>query len=271
MNETVPPVDEVDASRAPLMEHLIELRTRLIWSFMALVVASIIGFYFSGQVFDFLTRPLAQAFHANGQKDARLIYTQLYGAFITKLKLGFFTGVFIAFPIVANQIWLFVAPGLYKREKRAVLPFLIATPVLFTMGAALCYYVVMPNAFHFFLSFQKFGGPSGLSQEALPDMNEYLTTVMHFILAFGFAFLLPILLVLLVRAGIIELATLRRNRRYAIFIVFAVAAIITPPDALSMLSLALPLWALYELTIIVLHLTRPRPATASTIAEISGE
>ena len=263
--------DNLDDSKAPLMEHLIELRTRLMWSIAALIICSVLGFVFADYVFNFLTQPLLKAFRATGTHDPKLIYTHLTGAFATKLKLAFFTGIFIAFPIIANQVWKFVAPGLYKNEKNAALPFLIATPVLFTCGAALCYYVVMPNAFKFFLSFQKTSSALAISQEALPDMGEYLGLVMQFILAFGFAFLLPVLLVLLVRAGLVKLETLQNGRRYAILIATVVAAVITPPDALSMLSLAIPLVLLYEISILVLRFTAAKPAptvdTTPTIVE----
>ncbi len=259
---------DLDDSKAPLMEHLIELRSRLIMSVAALIITSIIGFVFADKVFDFLTQPLLKAFRASGTHDPKLIYTHLTGAFATKLKLAFFTGIFIAFPIIANQVWKFVAPGLYKNEKRAVLPFLVATPVLFTCGAALCYYVVMPNAFKFFLQFQKTGSALAISQEALPDMGEYLGLVMQFILAFGFAFLLPVLLVLLVRAGLVQLETLQKGRRYAILIATVVAAVITPPDAISMLSLAIPLVLLYELSILVLRFTTKPAKIIDTIPTV---
>jgi sec-independent protein translocase protein TatC len=258
---TVDPED----TRAPLMEHLIELRRRLIWSFLALAVAFGICFYFADGIFAFLVQPLVGAF---GPGQGRLIYTKLYEAFFTQIRVAFFGATFLAFPVIANQIWLFVAPGLYARERRAFLPFLLATPVLFLMGSALAYYVVMPRAFQFFLHYQ--GNLGGIRQEALPSLGEYLSLVMHFILAFGIAFLLPILLMLLERAGIVSRDQLRRGRRYAILVAFVISAIATPPDVLSQFMLAIPLIALYELTLIAIWFTergRGRPAEEPAVSE----
>jgi len=243
-------MSDLDESKAPLIEHLLELRTRLFYSLLAFVAAFGLCFYFSSEIFAFLAQPLVKAF---GPEGGKLIYTKLYEAFFVQVKVALFAACFLAFPFVANQIWLFVAPGLYSNEKRAFLPFLIATPVLFLMGAALAYYLVMPTAFHFFLGFQN--ELSGIKQEALPAMGDYLSLVMHFILAFGISFLLPVLLMLLERAGIVSLDMLRRGRRFAILGIFIIAAIATPPDVLSQLLLAVPLIALYESALIGIRLT----------------
>jgi sec-independent protein translocase protein TatC len=248
--------DEIDPTRAPLMDHLIELRRRLIWSFAALFAAFGACFYFAREIFSFLVQPLIAGF--GGPGEGRIVYTKLYEAFFTEVRVAFFAAFFLAFPIIAIQIWAFVAPGLYTKEKRAFLPFLIATPILFALGAALAYYVVMPTAIRFFLGYQ--GQIPGITQEALPAMGEYLSFVMHFILAFGIAFLLPVLLMLLERAGIVTRAQLVGGRRYAILIAFVVSAVATPPDVLSQFMLAIPLILLYELSLIAIWFTERRRA-----------
>jgi len=243
---------EIDASKAPLLDHLIELRGRLLKCFIAFIVCFAISFSFAGRIFAFLVQPLVSAF---GPAGGRLIYTKLYEAFFVEIKVAAFAATCLAFPIIANQLWAFVAPGLYRRERRAFLPFIIATPVLFTMGASLAYYVVMPVAFRFFLGFQSSSAVSGITQEALPAMGEYLDLVMNLILGFGVAFLLPVLLMLLERAGIVNRAQLKAGRRYAIVGAFAVAAVLTPPDLGSQFALAIPLMLLYEVSIIGIWLT----------------
>ena len=249
-------MSEIDESRAPLMEHLVELRRRLIWSFAALIAAFALCFYFAGEIFGFLVQPLIAGF--GGPGEGRIVYTKLYEAFFTEVRVAFFAAFLLAFPIIANQIWAFVAPGLYAKEKRAFLPFLVATPILFTLGAALAYYVVMPTAIRFFLGYQ--GQIPGIQQEALPAMGEYLSFVMHFILAFGISFLLPVLLMLLERAGIVTRAQLKAGRRYAILIAFVIAAVATPPDVISQFMLAVPLILLYELSLIAIWFTERRRA-----------
>ncbi|HWH17616.1 MAG TPA: twin-arginine translocase subunit TatC [Allosphingosinicella sp.] len=248
-------MSEIDETRAPLMDHLVELRRRLIRSFIALFAAFGVCFYFADRIFGFLAQPLVRAFPPG---EGRLVYTKLYEAFFVEVRVAFFAAFFIAFPIIANQIWAFVAPGLYAKEKRAFLPFLIATPLLFTLGGALAYYVVMPTAFEFFLGYQ--GNIGGIEQEALPSIGEYLSLVMHFILAFGIAFLLPVLLMLLERAGIVTRDQLKRGRRYAILIAFVIAAVATPPDVLSQFMLAVPMILLYELSLIAIWFTERRRA-----------
>ncbi len=249
-------MSEFDDSRAPLMEHLIELRRRLIWSFGALFAAFGVCFYFAGEIFGFLVQPLIAGFGGPGQ--GRIVYTKLYEAFFVEVRVAFFAAFFLAFPVIANQIWAFVAPGLYAKEKRAFLPFLIATPILFALGAALAYYIVMPTAIRFFLGYQ--GQITGIEQEALPAMGEYLSFVMHFVLAFGIAFLLPVLLMLLERAGIVTRSQLKSGRRYAILIAFVIAAVATPPDVLSQFMLAVPLIILYEISLVAIWFTERRRA-----------
>lgn len=244
-----------DDTRAPLMEHLIELRRRLIWSVVALFGAFAVCFYFANDIFGFLAQPLVRAFPPG---EGKLVYTKLYEAFFVEVRVAFFAAFFLAFPIIANQIWAFVAPGLYIKEKRAFLPFLIATPILFGLGGALAYYVVMPTAFRFFLGFQ--GNLGGIEQEALPSIGEYLSLVMHFILAFGIAFLLPVLLMLVERAGLVTRMQLKQGRRYAILVAFVIAAVATPPDVLSQFMLAVPLILLYELSLIAIWFTERRRA-----------
>lgn len=246
---------DIDETEAPLLDHLIELRARLLRCVMALGVSFAGCLYFADRIFGFLVRPLTAAFPAG---QGRLIYTKLYEAFFVELKVALFAAFLISFPVIANQLWAFVAPGLYAREKRAFLPFLIATPVLFTSGAALAYFVVMPTAFRWFLAFE--GTRGGLKLEALPGTSDYLSLVMQFILAFGISFLLPVLLLLLNRAGIVSRAQLAAARRYVIVAIFAVAAVATPPDVVSQLMLAVPLLILFEGSLLVMRITERRSA-----------
>ena len=248
-------IKEIDESQAPLLDHLIELRTRLVRSVIALAVAFFICLYFSEDIFSFLVQPLTQAFP---QGEGRLIYTKLYEAFFVEIKVALFASYFVSFPIIANQLWAFVAPGLYAKEKKALLPFLVATPVLFVAGASLAYFVVMPTAFKWFIGFQ--GTRGGLKLEALPGTGDYLDLVMQFILAFGISFLLPVLLLLLNRAGIVSRAQMAAARRYAIVAIFIVAAIATPPDVISQLMLATPLILLFEGSLLLMWLTERRRA-----------
>ena len=244
------PQSDIESSKAPLLDHLIELRSRLLKCVYALVITGALCFYFSEQLFAILVHPLKEAF---GDGGGRLVYTKLYEAFFVQVKIAFFGAFCLSFPIIANQLWAFVAPGLYAREKKALLPFILATPFLFAMGASLAYFVVMPTAFHFFLEFQ--GDSSGLSVEALPSADAYLGLVMQFILAFGISFLMPVLLMLLNRAGFVTRAQLIGLRRYMIVAAFVLAAVLTPPDVVSQLMLAIPLLLLYEVTIIAIWFT----------------
>lgn len=248
-------IDDLDTSNAPLLDHLLELRRRLLWSCAALAVAFGICLYFARPIFAFLVQPLVKA----GQ--GKLIYTQIFEAFFVEIKVAFFAALMLAFPVIANQIWQFVAPGLYRNEKRALLPFIWATPVLFLMGASLAYYVAIPVALHFLLGFQ--GDIGGVQQEALPGVGNYLSFVMQFLFGFGLSFLLPVLLMLLERAGIVTRRQLVSARRYAIVGAFAIAAVLTPPDIGSQLLLAMPLMVLYEIAIIGIWFTeRKRSAEA---------
>jgi sec-independent protein translocase protein TatC len=245
---------DIDASRAPLMDHLIELRRRLLFSLLALAILFGITFYFSEWIFGILVHPLLKA----GQN--KLIYTQLFEAFFVQLKVAFFAAVMLGFPVIANQLWQFVAPGLYRKEKRALLPFLFATPILFGLGACLAYYVAIPGALTFLLAYQ--GNVGGVEREALPSVDNYLSFVMQFLMGFGIAFLLPVLLMLIERAGIVTLRQLVRAQRYAILGCFAIALFLAPPDAGSMIMLAMPLVALYELTLVAIWITHRRRARA---------
>jgi len=250
---------DLDDTRAPLLDHLVELRKRLLWSFAALGAAFLICLHFAEPIFAFLVQPLLRA----GQ--GKLIYTDIFEAFFVNLKVAFFAAIMLAFPVMAAQIWQFVAPGLYAREKRAFLPFLILTPILFLAGAALAYYVAMPIALHFLLSYQ--GNIGGIQQEALPAVGNYLNFVTKFLFGFGVAFLLPVLLMLLERAGLVTRAQLVKGRRYAIVAAFALAAVLTPPDVFSQLLLAVPLVLLYELALVGIWFTERRRAREREVSE----
>ncbi len=250
----------INDSKAPLLDHLIELRQRMLWAVGALVVAFGISLFFADEIFGILVKPLTAAFPAG---EGKLIYTKLYEAFFVEIKVAMFAAFFLAFPIISNQLWAFVAPGLYSNEKKAFLPFLLATPLLFAAGAALAYFVVMPTAFSFFLGFE--GEVGGLTQEALPAMGDYLSLVMQFILAFGVCFQLPVLLLLLNRAGIVSRKQLKGLRRYMIVAAFALAAILTPPDVVSQLMLGLPLILLYEVSLMIMWFTERKQVKTKAI------
>jgi sec-independent protein translocase protein TatC len=231
-----------------LIDHITELRKRLIWSFVYILIIFIICFYFADQLFSFLAYPLINLLDTeNGQG---FIYTALQEAFFTELKIAFFFSLFFSFPLVAMQIWKFIAPGLYKNEKSAFLPFLIATPVLFFAGGAMVYYLIAPLAWKFFLSYQNLN-PSGIPIRLEAKMGEYLSLMMRFIFAFGLAFQLPVVLGLLAKANLVTYTSLKKFRKYSIVIAFLAAAFLTPPDPFSQISLALPIIILYEISIFI--------------------
>lgn len=247
---TVPTSDDeaaIDATKAPLLDHLIELRKRLVFSLLAFAAAFVLCFIFAKPIYAFLKAPLDHALA--GHAPHRLIYTQLYETFFTYVKVGMFAGICLSFPVIAAQAWMFIAPGLYRKERQAFLPFLLATPLLFAAGAAFVYYLLLPTAIRFFAGYETAGGKGTLGIELQPRVSEYLDFVTTLIFAFGLCFQMPVLLTLLGRVGILSSAQLRSMRRYAILGIVALAAVVTPPDALSMLSLVLPLVFLYEISI----------------------
>jgi sec-independent protein translocase protein TatC len=255
----------IEASRAPLLDHLIELRQRLIWSLVGFIVAFLFCYAFAEHIYAFLTHPLAAAFE--GQPGRRMIFTALYETFFTYIKVAAFGALCISFPIIATQIWMFVAPGLYRNERRAFWPFLIATPILFIMGAALVYYGLMPVAIKFFLGFESPGGAGSLPIQLEAKVADYLDLIMSLIFAFGLSFQLPVLLTLLGRVGIVSSSFLKNNRRYAIVFAFVVAAVLTPPDVISQVALAIPLCLLYEASIWSVRLIEKRRDEEAKSAE----
>ena len=234
--------------------HLVELRTRLLNSLIFIFIAFIISYIFAEHIYNFLVEPYSNAVK-NDQISRRLIFTALHETFITYIKVAFFTAIFLGSPILLMQIYKFIAPGLYKNEKKAILPYLISTPILFLLGGLLVYYLVMPLAIKFFLSFETLGSSSTLPIQLEAKANEYLSLIMRLIFAFGISFQLPILLNLLARIGVVNSEYLKTRRRYVIVILFALAAILTPPDPITQVGLAIPLLLLYELSILTVKFT----------------
>jgi len=255
------PQDDVEASRAPLMEHLIELRSRLIRALIAIGIGFVICFGFADKIFNLLLWPYE--FAAGPQKELQLIYTAPQEYLLTQIKLALFGAMFIAFPIIAMQIYKFVAPGLYKNERAAFYPYLIATPILFFTGAAFVYFLAMPLAMKFFLGMEQAGAPGQAGIHLVARTSEYLSLIMTLILAFGICFQTPVILTLLARAGFIDSAWLKTKRKYAIVIVFAVAAVLTPPDVISQFALAVPTLLLYEISIYLVRMVEKKRAAES--------
>ncbi len=242
---------EIEASRAPLIDHLIELRDRLKWALVAFFVCFIIAYVFAEDIYGFLVRPLAKIYEQQGVENPRMIYTALTEAFFTYLKVSFYAALFVSFPVISSQLYKFAAPGLYRTERRAFLPFLIATPILFGLGAALVYSFIFPLAWSFFLSFQTSGTDTGLAIELEAKVNEYLSLVLKLMFAFGLAFQLPVAITLLARAGLTTADALRKQRKYAVVVAFVGAAVLTPPDLISQVGLGIPIIVLFEISILL--------------------
>ena len=245
--------------KSTVSEHLIELRSRLVKSIVFLVLAFVVCYIFSDKIYNFLLEPYAQAVKEDGQ-NRRLIFTALHETFLTYVKLAFFAAFFFSCPIILIQIWKFIAPCLYKDEKLALLPFLVATPILFILGGMLVYYLIMPLAVDFFISFEKASINGSLPIQLEPKVNEYLSLVMRLILAFGLSFQLPVLLTLLAKVGFIDANYLKTRRKYVVIIIFSIAAVLTPPDPITQIGLALPLLLLYEISIYTVKLVEKKNA-----------
>lgn len=258
--------DEVEEFRMPLLDHLVELRRRLLYCLVAVVALFFVCYYFAPSIYNFLVHPLADILAEKGS-ERRMIYTALHEAFFAYVKVAMFAALFLAFPVIAVQVWKFVAPGLYRDERRAFLPFLIATPTLFFLGGALAYYVIFPLAWRFFLGFETPAPDSGLPIQLEAKVDQYLSLVMQLIFAFGLCFEMPVVLTLLGRAGLVTSAGMREKRRYAIVIAFIAAAVLTPPDVISQIGLAIPILLLYEASVFSVRMVERARARAAASAE----
>ncbi|CUA95748.1 twin-arginine translocase subunit TatC [Pannonibacter indicus] len=250
--------DDIDASKAPLIEHLIELRSRLLKSVIAFIIMFVVCFYFATDIYNILTVPYLKA--VGSAKPVEMIFTAPQEWFFTQMKLALFGALFLAFPVIASQVYMFVAPGLYKNERQAFLPFLAATPVLFLMGACLVYFFVMPMAMGFFLSMEQTGGEGKVAIQHLAKVSEYLGLIMTLIFAFGLVFQLPVVLTLLGRSGFLTSQALKEKRKYAIVVSFIAAAVLTPPDPISQIGLAVPTLLLYEVSILSVRMIERKRA-----------
>ena len=258
--------EQINKSTAPLLTHLIELRTRLLYCLAFFMVMFGAGYYFSADIYHFLQQPLLKQFGEGSER--RMIYTGLQEAFFTYLKLAFFTALFFSVPLILIQVWRFLAPGMYQHERKGFLPLFIMTPVLFITGAALAFYVVMPMAWQFFMSFETAGGNETIRVELEAKVSEYLSLVIKLILAFGLSFELPVFLLILAKTGMVTAETLRHYRRHAIVLIFLVAAFITPPDLISQIALGTPIVLLYEVSVYLVAMTERRAQAAQEAAEI---
>ena len=247
---------ELNKDKQPLLEHLIELRSRIIKTMIMIIVFFIFFYIFADNIYNFLVKPYANA--VAGEEGRRLIFTALHETFFTYIRVAIFASLFVSLPFLLIQLWIFIAPGLYKNEKNVVLPYLLATPVLFILGSALVYYLIMPLAIKFFLSFESIGGNGALPIQLEAKVNEYLSLIMRLILAFGVCFQLPVALTLMARVGLVSSEGLKKNRKYVMVGVFAVAAILTPPDPISQIGLGIPILLLYELSIIAVSFIEKR-------------
>ena len=248
--------NELNKNKQPLLEHLIELRSRIIKTMIMIIVFFIFFYIFADNIYNFLVKPYANA--VAGEEGRRLIFTALHETFFTYIRVAIFASLFVSLPFLLIQLWIFIAPGLYKNEKNVVLPYLLATPILFILGSALVYYLIMPLAIKFFLSFESIGGNGALPIQLEAKVNEYLSLIMRLILAFGVCFQLPVALTLMARVGLVSSEGLKKNRKYVMVGVFAIAAILTPPDPISQIGLGIPILLLYELSIIAVSFIEKR-------------
>jgi len=251
-----PDQSELNENKQPLLAHLVELRSRLIKTMIMITLLFVIFYLFADNIYNFLVQPYANA--VEGEEGRRLIFTALHETFFTYIKVALFAALFISLPFLLIQLWIFVAPGLYKNEKNVVVPYLLATPILFILGSALVYYLIMPLAIKFFLSFESIGGNGALPIQLEAKVNEYLSLIMRLILAFGLCFQLPVALTLMARVGLVSSEGLKKNRKYVIVGIFAIAAILTPPDPISQIGLGIPILLLYELSIIAVSFIEKR-------------